>query len=128
MGRKCDGIARDLGSPEEFAVSEEGHTWTGENGTKYLSDGSLKIPKIIRDMLFQKIKKYGVSFVKKNQIKIVGFLHSAQYLQMLVMDIPSGYICQLRRYPLSKIPTVLSEIDDLISVVYDMLIAKQINI
>ncbi|GBC02996.1 hypothetical protein RclHR1_04920005 [Rhizophagus clarus] len=23
MGRKCDGIARDLGSPEEFAVSEE---------------------------------------------------------------------------------------------------------
>ncbi|CAB4408188.1 unnamed protein product [Rhizophagus irregularis] len=124
MGCKCDGIARDLRSPEEFAISEEGYTWTEENGTKYLSDGSLKIPKIIRDMLFQKIKKYGVSFVKKNQIKIVGFLHSAQYLQMLVMDILSGYICQLRRYPLSKIPTVLSEIDDLISVVYDMLIAK----
>ena len=43
---------------------------------------------------------------------------------MLVMDIPSGYICRLRRYPLSKVPTVLSEIDDLISVVYDVLIAK----
>ncbi|CAI2194859.1 4547_t:CDS:2, partial [Funneliformis geosporum] len=76
MGRKCDGIVRDLGSPEEFAVSEEGRTWTGEDGTKYLSDGSLKMPKIMRDMLFQKIKKHGVSFVKKNQIEIVGLLHS----------------------------------------------------
>ena len=79
MGRKCDGIARDLGSPEEFAVSEEGRTWTGEDGTKYLSDGSLKMPKVMRDMLFQKIKKDGVSFVKKNQIEIVGFLHSGKY-------------------------------------------------
>ena len=76
MGRKCDGIAWDLGLPEEFAVSEEGHTWTGEDGTKYLSDGSLKMPKVIRDMLFQKVKKHGVGFVKTNQIEIVGFLHS----------------------------------------------------
>src|SRR6185312_2104345 len=46
---------------------------------------------------------------------------------MLVMDIPSGYICRLRRYPLSKLPTDLSEIDDLISMVSDVLIAKVMN-
>ncbi|GES78735.1 C2H2-type zinc finger transcription factor [Rhizophagus clarus] len=124
MGRKCDGIARDLGSPEEFAVSEEGSTWTGEDGTKYLSDGSLKMPKLMRDMLLQKIKNHGVNFVKNNQIEIVGFLHSAQYLQVFVMDIPSGYMCRLRRYPSSRIPTVLSEVDDLISLISDVLIAK----
>jgi len=43
---------------------------------------------------------------------------------MLVMDIPSGYMCRLRRYPSSKIPTILSEVDDLISMIHDVFIAK----
>ncbi|CAG8591217.1 17920_t:CDS:10, partial [Racocetra persica] len=112
-GRKCDGIAQELGTPEEFS-----------DGTKYLSDGSLKMPKVMRNMLKQKISKYGVSFVKTNQLEIIRFLHSAQYLQTLVITIPSGYMCQLIRYPFNKISTDLANIDDLIKMVHDMLVAK----
>ncbi|RUP42709.1 hypothetical protein BC936DRAFT_138196 [Jimgerdemannia flammicorona] len=62
LGRKCDGIARELGSPEEFAISE-GRCWTGEDGTKYLSD-ALKMPKVMRDMLHQRIRRHSVSFYR----------------------------------------------------------------
>ncbi|CAG8699153.1 68_t:CDS:2, partial [Gigaspora rosea] len=47
-----------------------------------------------------------------------------QYLQILVMTIPSGYMSRLIRYPFNKIPTDLANIDDLIKMVHDMLIAK----
>ena len=47
-----------------------------------------------------------------------------QYIQQLVMDIPCGSICRLRRYPSTKIPATLDEIDELITMVNDMLVAK----
>ena len=50
----------------------------------------------------------------------------AQYLQTLVMTIPSGYMCRLIRYPFNKIPTDLTNVDDLINMVYSMLVAKVI--
>ncbi|CAB4436500.1 unnamed protein product [Rhizophagus irregularis] len=85
-----------LGTPDEFAISEESRLWDGEDGTKYLSDGLRKLPKTMR----------------------------GQYLQQLVMDIPCGSICRLRRYPSTKIPAKLDEIDELITMVNDMLVAK----
>jgi len=115
---------RELGSPEEFAVSEEGRNWTGENGTKYLADGNLKIPKTMRDMLHQKVRKDGVNVVRSRKTEIVGFLHSAQHLQVLAMDTPSGYMCRLRRYPSAKVPPTLAEVDDLIDMIYQVLIGK----
>ncbi|CAG8591694.1 15310_t:CDS:2, partial [Racocetra persica] len=124
LGRKCDGILRELGTPEEFAISEEGKLWDGEDGTKCLNDGLKKLPKTMRDVLVQKVKKFKLSFVISHQLEIVGFLHSGQYLQQLVMDVPCGSICRLRRYPSTKIPARLDEIDELITMVNDMLIAK----
>ncbi|RUP51847.1 hypothetical protein BC936DRAFT_145197, partial [Jimgerdemannia flammicorona] len=124
LGRKCDGIVRELGSPEEFAVSEEGRNWTGEDGTKYLVDGGLKIPKIMRDMLHQKLRKDGVNVMRSRKTEIVGFLHSAQHLQVLAMDTPAGYMCRLRRYPSTKVPPTLAEVDDLIDMIHQVLIGK----
>ncbi|CAG8727220.1 4487_t:CDS:2, partial [Gigaspora margarita] len=87
-GCMCDRIARELGTPEEFLVSEEGRNWTGRNGSL----------KMLKEM--------------------------PQYLQILVMTIPSGYMCRLIRYPFNKIPTDLANIDDLIKIVHDMLVDK----
>ncbi|KAG9298060.1 hypothetical protein G9A89_018143 [Geosiphon pyriformis] len=50
LGRKCDGIVRELGSPEEYGISEEGRHWTGKYGTKFLADGCLKL--------------YGICYIK----------------------------------------------------------------
>ncbi|CAG8725546.1 4752_t:CDS:2 [Funneliformis mosseae] len=124
FGRKCDGIARKVGSLDEYAISEEGRIWNGENGTKYLSDGGLKMPKIMKDMLHQKINKHGLSFVKTHQLEIIGFLHSAQYLQLLVMDIPSWYVCRIQRKPLCEVPKTLVNVDELITIIHEVLVAK----
>jgi len=124
LGHKCDGILRKLGTPEEYAISEEGRLWDGEDGTKYLADGLKKLPKNMRDTLVQKVKKYELNFVISHQLEVVGFLHSGQYLQQLVMDIPCGSICRLRRFPSTKIPASLDEVDELITMVNGMLIAK----
>ncbi|RUP46112.1 hypothetical protein BC936DRAFT_147344 [Jimgerdemannia flammicorona] len=127
LGRKCDGIVQELRSPEEYAISEEGRHWTGKDGTKYLADGCLKLPKVMRDVLHQKLRKHGIDFVRSRQMEIVGFLHSAQHLQVLVIDTPSGYMSRIRRYPPSKIPPTFAEVDDLISMIHEVLVGKEYN-
>ena len=69
---------RELASIEEYAVSEEGKLFTGKSGTKYLSDGGLKMPKVMKDMMKQKVDKLGMDFVKSQHLEIVGFLHSGK--------------------------------------------------
>lgn len=71
LGRKCDGIVRELGSPEEYAISDNGLE-------KYLADGSLKLPKVMQDVLHQKLRKHGIRLVRSCQMEIVGFLHSGR--------------------------------------------------
>ena len=44
------------------------------------------------------------------------------------MDIPCGSICRLRRFPITKIPASLDEVDELIAMVNDMLVAKVCSI
>jgi hypothetical protein len=78
LGARCDGIARVVGSPEEFAASEEAQSWDGDTSTKYLRDGGLKLPKVMHAMLCQKIKKYNLGMVRSNQIEIIGLLHSGK--------------------------------------------------
>ena len=78
LGHKCDGILRELGTPDEFAISEEGKLWDGEDGTKYLTNGLKKLPKTMRDTLVQKVRKYKLSSVISRQLEIVGFLHSGK--------------------------------------------------
>ncbi|CAI2199251.1 5926_t:CDS:2, partial [Funneliformis geosporum] len=124
LGRKYDGILRELGTLNEFAISEEGRLWDGVDRTKYLSDRLRKLPKMMRDTLGKKVKKLKLSSVISHQLEIVGFLQSGQYLQQLVMDIPCGSICRLRRYPSTKILEKLDEIDEPITMVNDMLVAK----
>ncbi|CAG8586136.1 15880_t:CDS:2 [Funneliformis caledonium] len=94
------------------------------SGTKFLANGFKKLPKTMRDTLVQKVKKYNLSFVISYQLEVVGFLHSGQYLQQLVMDIPCRSICRLRRFPTTKIPASLDEVDELLVMVNDMLVAK----
>ncbi|CAJ0886020.1 11691_t:CDS:10, partial [Entrophospora sp. SA101] len=124
FGRRCDGIGRVLGSIDEFALSEEGKNWEGETASKYLLDRGLKAPKIMKDMIQQKINKVGIDFVKKNHIEIIGFHHAAQHLKIHVMDVPAGYVCRLRSSCRTKIPSTLLEVDELITMVNEVLIAK----
>ncbi|CAG8729964.1 3451_t:CDS:2, partial [Funneliformis caledonium] len=86
---KCDGILRELASIKEYAISKEGKLFTGKSRTKYLSNGRLKMPKVMKDMIKQKVDKLGMDFVKSQHLEIVRFLHSAQYLQQVIIDLPA---------------------------------------
>ncbi|KAF0377349.1 hypothetical protein F8M41_012635 [Gigaspora margarita] len=50
-GEGCS-LASELGTPEEFAISEEGKLWDGEDGTKCLTDGLKKLPKTMLPSLW----------------------------------------------------------------------------
>ncbi|CAG8647124.1 8080_t:CDS:10, partial [Gigaspora margarita] len=67
LGRRCDGILRELGTPEEFAISEEGKLWDGEDGTKCLTDG---LPKTMRDVLVQKQCSIKDAFEESKKIQV----------------------------------------------------------
>ncbi|CAG8722248.1 6069_t:CDS:2, partial [Funneliformis caledonium] len=57
-------------------------------------------------------------------LEIVGFLHSAQSLQQVIMDLPAGYICRLRKNNSYRVPSSLLEVEDLIFLIHEILIAK----
>ncbi|CAJ0863778.1 15848_t:CDS:10, partial [Entrophospora sp. SA101] len=48
----------------------------------------------------------------------------AQHLKIHVMDVPAGYVCRLRSSCRTKIPSTLLEVDELITMVNEVLIAK----
>ncbi|CAI2192722.1 11882_t:CDS:2, partial [Funneliformis geosporum] len=114
IGRKCDGILRELASIEEYAVSEEGNLCVGKSGTKYLTDCGLKMPKVMKDMIKQKINKHGIDFVKSQHFEIVGFLHSGNKCFLLYNSI---YLSN------NTVPSLL-EIEDLIFLIHKVLVAK----
>lgn len=79
IGAKCDGIVRDLHSTQEYAVAEEAKSWDGKDSTKYLSDGWRKLPKVMHNMLHQKVRNYDLHRVRSSQLEIVGLLHSGKF-------------------------------------------------
>ncbi|RUP48266.1 hypothetical protein BC936DRAFT_144775 [Jimgerdemannia flammicorona] len=53
IGRRGDAIRKSTsGRALEFGAAEVGRYYHGENGTKWLAESGLKLPKMLRDMLF----------------------------------------------------------------------------
>ncbi len=124
IGRKGDGIFRISKDRLEFGAIEAGRKWEGANGRKYITD-SLKLSKMLRDMLVKLIMTFKGNEQKMRQLQTVGILHSANRFQLLTMDIPKGYICRTKRLNFHE---VASRINDppLAFVIKDILRAKAI--
>nr|CAG8444148.1 9718_t:CDS:2 [Entrophospora candida] len=96
FGKKGDGVIRLYKDRLESGAIEAGRKWEETNGTKYMSD-SLKISKMLKDMLDKLIRECKIkeSLIKK--LKVIGILHGANRLQVLTVDHPKGYITRINR-------------------------------
>jgi len=75
IGRKGDGIFRLKGDRLEFGAIEAGRKWENKNGKKYIND-SLKLSKMLRDMLVMFITACNDSEQIARQLQVLGILHS----------------------------------------------------
>ncbi|CAB5315343.1 unnamed protein product [Rhizophagus irregularis] len=124
IGRKGDGIFRLKGDRLEIGGIEAGRKWEGKNGRKYLRD-SLKLSKMLRDMLVQLIKECNGDEQIIRKLQTVGMLHSANRFQLLTMDIPYGYICRIKRFDIQEVAGQINN-PPLAFVIKDILRAKAI--
>ncbi|RGB37303.1 hypothetical protein C1646_666288 [Rhizophagus diaphanus] len=124
IGKKGDGIFRLKGDRLEIGGIEAGRKWEGKNGRKYLRD-SLKLGKMLRDMLVQLIKECNGDEKIIRKLQTVGMLHSANRFQLLTMDIPNGYICRIKRFDIQEVAGQINN-PPLAFVIKDILRAKAI--
>ncbi|CAJ0915667.1 17536_t:CDS:2 [Entrophospora sp. SA101] len=72
------------------------------NGTKYMTD-SLKISKMLKDMLDKLITECKMKEELVKKLKVIGILHGANRLQVLTVDHPFGYITQVNRNNIQEV-------------------------
>jgi hypothetical protein len=58
IGRKGDGYVRSIGSRSiDRAASEAGPKWEGKQGTKFIKECSLTLPKVLKDIFINLVQK-----------------------------------------------------------------------
>ncbi|KAG2217084.1 hypothetical protein INT45_004073 [Circinella minor] len=98
--RRFFGTRTDLIFYTPLTMNEFGTTEIGLNSrtdsNKAINELELKCPKTMKDMLLRNIRLYpGI----QRDLVTCGFNISGLYINQLVMDNPSGYVCRLSRLP-----------------------------
>lgn len=90
-GRKIDLLFKSASA--ELGCMECGRS-DGVNTTKEMEDGSIKLPKILKDM-FIGLCNFAPSFV--NDLAVPGVITMNSKFTLVTMDSPCGYVCRLSR-------------------------------
>ncbi|CAJ0899151.1 14344_t:CDS:2, partial [Entrophospora sp. SA101] len=93
------------------------------NGTKYMTD-SLKISKMLKDMLDKLITECKMKEELVKKLKVIGILHGANRLQVLTVDHPFGYITQVNRNNIQEVSGQLTNSKPLALVLKEILYAR----
>ncbi|CAJ0746593.1 6608_t:CDS:2, partial [Entrophospora sp. SA101] len=127
IGRKGDGIFRLRRNRLEFGAVEAGRKWEEINGTKYMTD-SLKISKMLKDMLDKLIIECKMKEDLVKKLKVIGILHGANRLQVLTGDHPFGYITRINRNNIQEVSGRLTNSKPLALVLKEILYARSVII
>ncbi|CAG8544462.1 11598_t:CDS:2 [Ambispora leptoticha] len=137
MGRRIDWILRSIsnGDRDEFGAGEAGKSWVDKNGTKFLKEAGLKLPKTLKDMLVKLMEKAGWDEESRAKIQTVGIIHAGLMIMTVYLDNPKGYICRVRRGELMEVPdnaenfpyilTILASVLNIKAVVQEIIKAVQ---
>ncbi|CEJ02601.1 hypothetical protein RMCBS344292_16601 [Rhizopus microsporus] len=88
-GRKVDMIFKSTSA--ELGCMECGRS-DGVNTTKEMSDGLIKLPKVLKDMF---ISLYNIAPSLVNDFAIPGVIIMNSKFTLVTMDSPCGYVCRL---------------------------------
>lgn len=95
MGRKVDWLFKSCNV--ELGCGEASKN---EDSTKMLSDGSFKMPKVMKGMLYKLCQSQEI----KQKISIPSFLVMDKTLFFKIMDCPGGYVCRINTLPSRSFP------------------------
>ncbi|GAN09213.1 hypothetical protein MAM1_0250c08735 [Mucor ambiguus] len=95
LGTKCDMIFKDAMAFTEYGASETGMKFEGENGSKLINEGFLKLPKTLKDMLDFLYLNYPHAPI--DRLETIGYIHAGLFSQVLRVDRPSPYITRITR-------------------------------
>ncbi|CAG8578678.1 2772_t:CDS:10, partial [Paraglomus occultum] len=121
IGRKGDAIIRKCsgGIKLEFGGAEAGRHYEGQNGTKWLKESGLKLPKMMRDMFVGLCDdthcKWGME--KMKSMETIGYIHGGSALMIMTLDLPAGYITRLSKSELYYIPDNISSFSKAIELI-----------
>lgn len=125
-GPRLDGIVHTAEDDTyEYGAMEVGKKWNGVNSTKSQGDGA-KLIKCLRDMLRRLHERVDNRADVIHKLQVVGLLTQGLRCQLLRICHPKGYICLLVREKTLAVPTVASELDDLLDLVVQIARAKEI--
>ncbi|CAG8625303.1 6697_t:CDS:2, partial [Paraglomus occultum] len=126
MGRRIDWILRSIsnGDRDEFGAGEAGKSWVDKNGTKFLKEAGLKLPKTLKDMLVKLMEKAGWDEESRAKIQTVGMIHAGLMIMTVCLDNPKGYICRVQRGELMEVPDNTENFPDILTILASVLIIK----
>ncbi|KAG1135866.1 hypothetical protein G6F37_012478 [Rhizopus arrhizus] len=97
IGKKCDMIFAKKSCShdkvEEYGASEAGKTYDGDQATKRLEEGLVKLPKCLKDMLDNILPKAD----DHKKLQTVGFIHSGLQSYVVRADRPTKYITRIQK-------------------------------
>ncbi|CAG8620838.1 4193_t:CDS:10 [Ambispora gerdemannii] len=126
MGRRIDWILRSIsnGDRDEFGAGEAGKSWVDKNGTKFLKEAGLKLPKTLKDMLVKLMEKAGWDEESRAKIQTIGIIHAGLMIMTVCLDNPKGYICRVQRGELMEVPDNAENFPYILTILASVLIIK----
>ncbi|CAG8789569.1 21849_t:CDS:1 [Dentiscutata erythropus] len=121
LGHKSDGIFRLCSSHLEFGAIEVEKRWTG--GYPSIS---LKICKMLKDMVTQLSGECNDEESYLRRLQLVGIIHGPTKIRTMVMDCPKGYISRVLHRKVCEVSNQLTKSEPLASVLKEILVAKAI--
>ncbi|CAO3702545.1 unnamed protein product [Rhizopus stolonifer] len=127
VGFKCDMIFRKIACNHdeilEFGATETAKDYDGNEATKRLTEGLIKLPKCLKDMLDNLVTKSRTA----DGIETVGFIHSGLQSFLVRADRPTTYITRITRLRSIHISSDISNFGPtVLPSLYSAWIAKEI--
>ncbi|KAG1490464.1 hypothetical protein G6F47_012252 [Rhizopus delemar] len=100
IGYKPDMIiqaVREGNRPLEFGACEAASFYDGPTGKKYKYESRLKLPKTLKDMLFNLCQHVDWDTKITKEIEVIGYVQSGLVIEFIILNHPKGYICCMNR-------------------------------
>ncbi|CEP08742.1 hypothetical protein [Parasitella parasitica] len=81
----------------EFGAAEAASFYNGRTNKKYMYESRVKLPKLLKDMLYYLNESVDWDADKRGRIEVIGFVQSALVIEFLTLYQSKGYICCLTR-------------------------------
>ncbi|CAG8544423.1 11317_t:CDS:10, partial [Paraglomus brasilianum] len=119
IARRGDGIVRKFlhGSVLEFGGAEVG-----------LAEGSLKLPKMLRDMLMKLSEQVKWQQEIVSKLETIGYVHNGTVLMIMSIDNPVGYVTRVTRSDFFEIPESVEFFSSALELIGAVLLSKVIFI